>query len=133
MSDMSREGGMSGRRGFQDQVNERGQKAQNGADDERGGVVLGRESSNGRMSEAYTIQILSRIMHWPMSLNALVSLAFVFSNYLDIELPDEAKKTESTILQWFSRNITLIEPLFDLIRLEYTQLDESSDNYTSGD
>lgn len=135
MSDMSQVGGMSGHQRFQ----RRGNEIQQDHDrtrrtvDKHEGVALGRESSNGSMSEAHTIQVLSRIMYPPMSLNALASLALVFSKYLDIELPEEATRTKANILQWYSKNITLIEPLFDRVRLEYTQQEESSDTYTDGD
>ena len=135
MSDMSQGGGMSGHHRFQRYGNElhQGHDGTRGTVDKHEGVVLGSESSNGRMSEANTIQVLSRIMYPPMSLNALASLALVFSNYLDIELPEEATRTKSNMLQWYSKNITLIEPLFDRVTLEYTQQEESSDTHTSGD
>lgn len=64
-------------------------------------------------------ELLKQIMREPITIQALLSLAFVISNYIGVKISRDYMRRKELVIKWFDETVDLWEPLLPYIRLEY--------------
>ena len=62
---------------------------------------------------------LRQVMREPITIQALLSLAFVVSNYLGIKISRDYMRRKELVIKWFDEQIDKWEPLIPRLRCEY--------------
>ena len=82
---------------------------------ERAGTI----ALNYEPTKSRGYELLKQIMREPITIQALLSLAFVLSNYLGVKISRDYMRRKELVIKWFDETVDLWEPLLPFIRLEY--------------